>query len=97
MLRLLKLSFVGVIFFMLSCEECTRCSCTYKETTLNQTLNGEEEIVTIKTTYVWDDEDSAFVVEECIKGDDSFTIKSRYVLEEESSLLDSMVCTCIDF
>lgn len=97
MLRVIKFFIVGGVFFFLSCEECTRCSCTYTETIINQTLNGEEEEIITHTTYVWNEEDSTYFTEECVKGDDQFTIKSLYALEEETSTLDNMVCTCTDF
>ncbi len=97
MLRLLKLSLVGAVFFMISCEECTRCSCTYTETTIDQTINGEEEVITEHTTYVYDETDSTYFTEECVKGDEEFSIKDLYELEEATSTLDNMECTCTDF
>lgn len=85
------------LFFTVSCEQCKRCSCTYTETTIIQTVNGEEEVVTEKTTYVWDEVDSAYVTEECVKGDEEFTIQDKYDLFESESTLDNIACTCTDF
>lgn len=82
------------LFFTVSCERCKRCSCTYTETVINQTPNGEEEEIIEKTTYVWDDEDSAYFTEECVKSKEEFTIDKAYEDFQSQSNLDNINCVC---
>lgn len=70
-----------------------QCSYTYTVTTIQQTVNGEEEIVTTYTGYLYDD-DSLIYSEECIKGDETYKIETAYQLEAETTTLDNYNYTC---
>ncbi|MBK6952026.1 MAG: hypothetical protein IPH24_08240 [Crocinitomicaceae bacterium] len=93
MSRLSGLILLAVIFITFSCEKCMSCSYTYTVTTIEQTVNGEKEVVTTYTGYVKIN-DSTYFDEECIKGDESFTIESQYILFANTTTLDDFAYTC---
>jgi hypothetical protein len=93
MSRLSGLILLAVIFIAFSCEKCMSCSYTYTITTIEQTVNGEKEVVTTYTSWVKVN-DSTYFDEECIKGDESFTIESQYILFADTTMLDDFAYTC---
>lgn len=93
MSRLSGLILLAVIFINFSCEKCMKCSYTYTITTIQQTVNGEEEVVTTYEGWVKIN-DSTYFDEECIKGDESFTIESQYILFADTTTLDDFEYTC---
>ena len=52
MSRLGGLILLAVIFIAYSCEKCMSCSYTYTITTIEQTVNGEKEVVTTYKGWV---------------------------------------------
>lgn len=84
---------LGLIITTSSCEKCMKCSYTYTITTIQQTVNGEQEVVTTYTGYIIT-EDSTLFSEECIKKDESFTIESSYQLKGDTTTLDNYKYTC---
>lgn len=84
-----------LVFALVSCERCMKCHYTYTVTTIEQTLNGEQEVVTTYTAYYYDPVDSVYVKDECIKGDESFTIDATYQKVADTATLDNFdfVCT----
>lgn len=89
-----RIIYIGVILLLsASCEKCMQCSYTYTVTTIQQTVNGEEEVVTTYTGYLYD-EDSLIYSEECIKGDETYNIETAYQLEAENTTLDNYNYTC---
>jgi hypothetical protein len=95
MSRLSGLILLAVIFMTFSCEKCMTCSYTYTITTIQQTVNGEEEVVTTYESWVKIN-DSTYFDEECIKGDESFTIESQYILFADTTTLDDFDYTCTE-
>lgn len=78
-----------------SCEKCMKCSYTYTVTTIQQGVNGEEEVVTTFTGYV-KDTDSTFLQDECIKGESEFTIDDAYQEFADTTTLDNFEYTCTE-
>lgn len=95
MSRLSGLLLLSLITSFISCEKCKKCSYTYTITTIEQTVNGEQEVVTTYESWVKID-DSTYFDEECIKGDDSFTIESHYLDKGDTTVLDDYQYTCQD-
>ncbi len=96
MMRLLAAG--SILFFTLflgSCEKCMKCSFTYTITTIQQGVNGEEEVVTTYTGYV-KDTDSTFFQDECIKGEADFTIDDAYKAFADTTTLDNFAYTCTE-
>ena len=83
------------IFFAVSCEKCKRCTFTYTETTIKQTVNGEVEQTDTISGYLFDESGAAFT-EECIKNDEEFTIEQVYATKDDTTALDNFTYTCID-
>jgi len=88
--------FIGlaVFTFFMSCEKCKRCSYTYSETVIQQTINGEEEVVHNYTGYIV--VDSVQFDSECIKGDEEFTIDAMYMAKGDTTVLENYEYNCID-
>lgn len=78
-----------------SCEKCKKCSYTYTVTSIEQTVNGEQEVVNTYTGYVVLN-DSVTLSDECIKGDESFTIEQHYINKGDTTVLDNYSYTCTD-
>lgn len=93
MARLSGLILLAVVFMTSSCEKCMKCSYTYTVTTIQQTVNGEEEVVTTYEGWVKLN-DTTYFTEECIKGDESFTIESQYILFADTTTLDDFDYSC---
>ena len=90
------LLFVGIA--SMSCERCMTCSYSYDETTIIQTVNGEEEQVNTYTGRFILDEDGNPWSQECIKtntGDD-FTIENAYENEKQTTDLENFEYNCIE-
>ncbi|HIP36580.1 MAG TPA: hypothetical protein EYG85_06975 [Crocinitomix sp.] len=85
-----------IVFINTSCEKCKKCHYTYSETKIIQTPNGEE----VQTTdgnvgYLVNDSGELFQ-QECIKGDEQFTIEEAYNQEKETTTLDNFEVICED-
>lgn len=80
---------------MVSCEKCMQCSYTYTTTTIQQTVNGEQEVITTHESWIIDTGD-LYLKEECIKKDESFTIEARYQLFADTTTLDDFEYTCVE-
>ena len=80
----------------MSCEKCTRCSYTYRVTTIVQTINGEVEDSSRVTSTLLGPDGEAFV-EECVKKDDPETIRNWYqgFLDTTSLEYPKIICTDI--
>jgi hypothetical protein len=88
--------------FVISCEKCKKCSFTYTTTEIVQTINGEEEVVTTHTGYVYTNDTTIFD-SECInsrdlkKGTDQFTIENEYKMKGDTTVLENYEYTCTDY
>lgn len=88
---------LGLVFsvFFFSCEKCKSCSFTYTITTIEQGVNGEEEVkTTVNGTLT--DENGLPLNEECIKNEESFTIEQVYQTKKDTTVLDDFDFTCED-
>ena len=86
------------ILLFTGCEKCMTCSYSYDETTIIQTVNGEEEEVNTFTGRFILDEDEQAWSQECIKtnsGDD-FTIEDAYENEKQITDKDNFLYNCIE-
>jgi len=84
------------LFINTSCKKCKQCHYEYSETSIVQTPNGEEtETNDGIVGYVTNSDGEAFR-EECIKGDEQFTIEDAYNQEKETSTLDNFTVVCTD-
>ena len=93
-----RIGVIGAVFvslILVSCERCMKCSYTYTVTTIEQGVNGEEEVVTTYTGYVRDT-DSTALQDECIKGDEDFTIDDKYSFFADTTTLDNFDYTCTE-
>lgn len=70
-----------------------RCSYTYTVTTIQQTVNGEQEVVTTYESWVKIN-DSTYFDEECLKKDESFSIEAAYQIKGDTTTLDDYTYTC---
>lgn len=95
MARLSGLILLGAFMLMVSCEQCMRCSYTYTVTTIQQTVNGEQEVVTTYEGWV-PKNDSVDFDEECVKKGESFTIETQYQLFADTTTLDDFQYTCTE-
>lgn len=95
MMRSAFFALIALSIFFISCEKCKRCSYTYTVTEINQTLNGEEEVVT-ERTGVLEGPDGETFAEECIKKDETFTIEQWYQGKADTTNLDNFDFTCED-
>ena len=89
---------VGVLGLVIntSCKKCKQCHYTYSTSEIIQTENGEETVVTDGVVgYVVNDDGEAFR-EECIKGEEVYTIETAYDLEKSSSTLTDFEIICTD-
>jgi len=87
---------VGFIFFI-SCEKCKKCSYTYTETTIIQTVNGEEEVTTTYTGVAIDTTQTVTFDSQCIKGSETFTIEEAYInFGLDHPELDNWAYICTD-
>ena len=88
--------FIGLagFIFLLSCEKCKRCSYSYTETTIEQTINGEQEVVRNYTGYIY--VDTVVFDSECVKGDEEFTIENMYMAKGDTTVLENYEYTCVD-
>lgn len=93
--RIPFLLILSVLFIHSSCKQCTQCNYTYTKTTINQTPNGEEEVVTTHTGYILN-EDGAPWTEECVKSDETPSIQAAYEAEAEVSTLPDFTVNCVD-
>lgn len=95
MSRLSGLILLAVIFITYSCEKCMSCSYTYTVTTIEQTVNGEKEVVTTYSSWVKVN-DSTYFDEECVKSDKPFTIENEYQFFADTTTLDDFEYTCTE-
>lgn len=89
---------VGVLGLVIntSCKKCKQCHYTYSTSEIVQTPNGEETVVTTGVVgYVVNEEGEVFQ-QECIKGEEEFTIETAYLLEKSSSTLSDFDYVCTD-
>ncbi|MBI3134670.1 MAG: hypothetical protein HYZ14_08370 [Bacteroidetes bacterium] len=87
---------LGSVFVLVSsCERCMKCSYTYTVTTIEQTVNGEEEVVTTYTGYL-QDTDTTYLKDECVKSDEEFTIDDKYSVLSDTTTLDNFEYTCTE-
>ena len=92
---------IGIFsFFILntSCERCMTCSYSYTETTIVQTVNGEEEEVSnYEGRYILDEEGASWS-QECIKERDAeeFSIANAYEEEKQTTDQDNFDYTCVE-
>ena len=91
---LIGLSIVS-LFYTISCQKCKECSYTYTKIETIQTVNGEEELITEETGWVLNDTGGLFK-QECVKGDESFSIVDAYELEKKSTDKLDFEYTCTD-
>jgi hypothetical protein len=95
MSRLGGLILLAVIFIAYSCEKCMSCSYTYTITTIEQTVNGEKEVVNTYKGWV-PKNDSVDFDEECVKKGESFTIETQYQFFADTTTLDDFEYTCTE-
>jgi hypothetical protein len=95
MSRLGGLILLAVIFIAYSCEKCMSCSYTYTITTIEQTVNGEKEVVTTYKGWV-PRNDSVVFDEECVKQGVAFTIETQYQFFADTTTLDDFEYTCTE-
>lgn len=84
------------LFFNTACKKCKQCHYEYSETIIIQTPNGEE--VQTKDNiigYITNDAGEVFQ-QECVKGDEKFTIEDAYNQEKANSTLDNFEVICED-
>lgn len=93
MLRIIVFFLPLTLFLLGSCEKCTRCSYSYTITTIQQTVNGEQEVVTTHQGWVLAP-DSTLFTEECVDKDESFTIETAYQIKGDTTVLDDYTYTC---
>ena len=96
-MRLAFFALIGLATIFVSCEKCKRCSYTYTVTEIQQTINGEQEVVS-ERTGVLEGPDGETFSEECIKEskDESFTIEQWYQNKADTTVLDNFAFTCED-
>lgn len=89
---------VGVLGLVIntSCKKCKSCYYTYSTSEIVQTVNGEETVVTTGVKGYVVNEDGEIFQQECIKGDEVFTIETAYDLEKASSTLTDFEVVCTD-
>ena len=89
---------VGVLGLVIntSCKKCKTCHYTYSTSEIIQTPNGEETVVTNDIVGYVINDDGETLREECIKGDESFTIVTEYESEEATSTLSDFTIVCED-
>lgn len=95
MRRLAGFMALSSLLLVVSCERCMKCSYTYTVTTIEQGVNGEEEVVTTYTGYL-KDTDSTYLQDECIKDGSDFTIDDKYSLLSDTTTLDGFKYTCTE-
>jgi hypothetical protein len=95
MMRAAFFLLVCIAFLSTSCEKCKQCSFTYEVTTIIQTVNGEEEVTTTISGQLQGPDSTTFS-QECIKGDESFTIEEWYKMKKDTTVLDNFQYTCTD-
>ena len=79
-----------------SCKKCKQCNYTYSTSEIVQTANGEETVVTEGVVGYVVNEDGEVFQQECIKGDEVFTIETAYELEKSNSTLSDFEVVCVD-
>lgn len=84
------------LFINTSCKKCKQCHYTYSETTIVQTPNGEDTETNDGIVGYITNSDGEVFKEECIKGDEQFTIEDAYNQEKETSTLDNFTVVCTD-
>ncbi len=88
-------SFISLaILGLSSCEKCMKCSYTYTVTTIQQTVNGEQEVVTSYTGYATSGD--TIYDDECVKSGESFTIEQYYLDKQDTTVLDDFAYTCVE-
>jgi len=85
----------SVLLILSSCEKCMKCSYTYTVTSIEQTVNGEEEVVNTYNGFVHN-ADGSNLDDECYKGDGDFTIDDKYALFADTTSLDNFNYTCTE-
>ncbi len=84
------------LFINTACKKCKQCHYEYSETSIIQTPNGEETQTKDNIVgYITDKDGNAFR-QECIKGNEQFTIEDAYNQEKETSTLDNFEVVCKD-
>ncbi len=105
MSRLLVFALFGVLFINISCERCKSCRYGYTETIIVETPDGEVEQKIQRENLILLNEDGSENGQECIKRseykayddpNDAFTIENDYLIEQETTLLDSFRYECVD-
>jgi hypothetical protein len=84
-----------VLLVSTSCEKCKRCSYTYTQTSIIQTINGEVEQTDTLSAVLYD-EDGLVFSEECIKNDQEFTIEQAYQIKKDTTVLENFNFVCED-
>lgn len=85
-----------VLVINTSCKKCKQCHYTYSTSEIVQTPNGEETVVTNGVKGYVVSEDGQVFQQECIKGEEVFSIETAYELEKANSTLTDFSVVCID-
>lgn len=101
MSRMLYFIALPILFFNISCEKCKKCTYSYTETVIVETVDGEIEKVIQHKDLILKDSQGLPFGSECLKGRDykdenSFTIVNYYELQAAKSELDNFKVKCID-
>jgi hypothetical protein len=105
MSRLLVFALFGVLFINISCERCKSCRYGHTVTEIVETPDGEVEEKTRVENLILLNDDGSENGQECIKRseynaydepNDAFTIENDYLIEQETTLLDSFTFECVD-
>jgi repressor of nif and glnA expression len=97
MTRIALIAVFGLLFITVSCEKCKRCSYTYDEILIQQGVNGEEQVTVEHSGVLSTSDGTAAFGEECIKGDEQFTIEQFYQNKKDTTTLINFEFTCSDF
>ncbi|MBK7129777.1 MAG: hypothetical protein IPM74_05270 [Crocinitomicaceae bacterium] len=89
---------LAFIFLLPSCEKCKKCSYSFTVTTIEQTLNGEQEVTTTYSNQILYVDDTVKMESQCIKpsDDEEFTIEQHYQNKKDTTSLDNFTFTCTD-
>ena len=79
-----------------SCKKCKQCYYTYSTSEIVQTPNGEETVKTENIKGYIVNSDGELFQQECVKGQEEFTIETAYQLEKDNSTLADFDYVCTD-
>lgn len=79
-----------------SCKKCKQCYYTYSTSEIVQTPNGEETVKTENIKGYIVNSDGELFQQECIKGQEEFTIETAYQVEKDNSTLADFEYFCTD-